>query len=83
MSRLIHSRRCSAHDHDHKHALEFSEMDDALDKIGSFRRSDAVDELRLQLRETEGNLRVVEEKVESLFKRLIKTRVSLLNMHSN
>ncbi|XP_057805904.1 uncharacterized protein LOC131020874 [Salvia miltiorrhiza] len=78
---------------DHKqHILEFCELDAALEKLVSLRRFDGgdgggvsaqVDELRLQLTETEGSLGVLEEKVEALFKRLIRTRVSLLNMQSN
>ncbi|XP_042016321.1 uncharacterized protein LOC121764352 [Salvia splendens] len=84
VSRLIGSRRCSGQDDDdHKHRLEFSEVDAALEKLVRLDGAMQVDELGLQLREMEESLGVVEDKVEGLFKRLVRTRVSLLNMHSN
>ncbi|KAL1541194.1 hypothetical protein AAHA92_25447 [Salvia divinorum] len=83
VSRLIGSRRWSGQDdHDHKHRLEFSELDATLEKLVRFDGAVQVDELGLQLREMEESLGVVEDKVEGLFKRLVRTRVSLLNMHS-
>lgn len=84
VSRLIGSKRCSGQDdHDHKHRLEFSELDAALEKLVRLDGTVQVDELGMQLREMEESLDVVEDKVEGLFKRLVRTRVSLLNMHSN
>lgn len=89
VSRLISSRRscCSGQD-----GVEFGEIDGLLCKISvSFRTSSSsrcedlgvqIDELQQQLRCADASLCVVEEEVESLFKRLIRTRVSLLNMHS-
>ncbi|KAK4405389.1 hypothetical protein Sango_0545400 [Sesamum angolense] len=85
VSRLINPRKNSGQDH--KDTLEFEELDASLCKLVSFRTSKCdigmqIDELQQQLRDMDSNIQVVEEKLEGLFKRLIKTRVSLLNMHS-
>ncbi|KAK6121517.1 hypothetical protein DH2020_044728 [Rehmannia glutinosa] len=61
--------------------LEFAELDATLCKIVSFRTSKC-DILQNQLRDMDEIIRVVEETLECLFKRLIKSRVSLLNMLS-
>lgn len=67
--------------------VEFGEIDGLLCKISvSFRTSSSlrceIDELQQQLRCADASLCVVEEELGSLFKSLIRTRVSLLNMHS-
>ncbi|KAK6143331.1 hypothetical protein DH2020_023679 [Rehmannia glutinosa] len=61
--------------------LEFAELDATLCKIVSFRTSKC-DILQHQLRDMDEIIRVVEETLECLYKRLIKSRVSLLNMLS-
>ncbi|KAG8364444.1 hypothetical protein BUALT_Bualt19G0129500 [Buddleja alternifolia] len=79
VSRLMSSRKVSGQ--------EFEEMDAALCKLLSFKISKSgigmhIDYLQHLLRETESSIEIVEETLQRLFKRLIKTRVSLLNMHS-
>lgn len=68
VSRLIGSRKSLGQD-------DLGEVDKV---VGGFR----CDVDLQQLREVEARLGAVEERVENLFKRLIRTRVSLLNMHS-
>ncbi|KAI3447896.1 hypothetical protein Pfo_004561 [Paulownia fortunei] len=85
VSRLMHSRKNSGQDH--KDTLEFGELDATLCKLVSFRTSKCdtgmqIDELQQQLRDMDASIQVVEETLERFFKRLIRTRVSLLNMQS-
>ncbi|PIN10496.1 hypothetical protein CDL12_16918 [Handroanthus impetiginosus] len=82
VSRLMSSRKISGQDS--KDAVQFGELDATLCKIVSLRtlKCEQIDELQQQLKDMDLGIQVVEESLECLFKRLIKTRVSLLNMHS-
>ncbi|KAG6403659.1 hypothetical protein SASPL_135887 [Salvia splendens] len=80
---LIESLLCSVSGRQELIEWMFSELDAALEKLVRLDGLVQVEELGMQLREMEESLDVVEEKVEGLFKRLVRTRVSLLNMHSN
>ncbi|KAL6531922.1 hypothetical protein OROMI_028285 [Orobanche minor] len=90
VSRLIRSRKTSVgqdQDNISRSTLEFGDLDATLSKIVSFRTSKygsvvQIDDLQQQLRDMDGTIQVVEERLECLFKRLIKSRVSLLNMQS-
>lgn len=78
VSRLMHPRKTT---NSGRETAEFGEMDA---KLVGFRTSRGhVDELQQQLRVIDASIEDVEETIERLFKRLIKTRVSLLNVHSH
>ncbi|KAK4437571.1 hypothetical protein Salat_0091000 [Sesamum alatum] len=85
VTELKHSRNFPGQDH--KEKLEFEEFDLALCKLAANRTSKCdngmqIDDLQHQLTDMNSSIRVVEEKLEFLFNRLINTRVSLLNMQS-
>ncbi|GER35916.1 hypothetical protein STAS_12223 [Striga asiatica] len=75
VSKLIGSRKISCHEHKSS-MLEFGDLDASLSK-GS-----KIEDSQQQLREMELAIIVLEEKLECLFKHLIKSRVTLLNMQS-
>ncbi|KAL6497937.1 hypothetical protein OROHE_026783 [Orobanche hederae] len=87
---IIRSRKTSGgQDQDNiSHSTpEFGDLDATLSKIVSFRTSKSgsvvqIDDVQQQLKDMDGTIQVVEERLECLFKRLIKSRVSLLNMQS-
>ncbi|WMV13315.1 hypothetical protein MTR67_006700 [Solanum verrucosum] len=61
-------------------ANEFDNVDAALCSLLSHNKTSKYEELTSQLREMEVTIEVVEEGLECFFRRLIKTRVSLLNV---
>ncbi|CAA0838308.1 Arabidopsis protein of unknown function (DUF241 [Striga hermonthica] len=70
--------------HKHKSSmLGFEDLDASLSKfVSKCETGSKSEELKQQLREMDLVIRVIEERLERLFKRLIKSRVSLLNMQS-
>ncbi|KAL7125530.1 hypothetical protein ABFS83_14G123600 [Erythranthe nasuta] len=84
------SRLMKFSDKEARQGVEFAEMDANLYKVvtvGFMTSSKCdnggkIDELQQQLRDIDASVQVVEETLDRLFKRLIRTRVSLLNMHS-
>ncbi|GER35920.1 hypothetical protein STAS_12228 [Striga asiatica] len=82
VSKLVGSRKVSCHEHKSS-MLGFEDLDASLSKIFSkCETGSKIEELKQQLREMDLVIAVIEERFESLFKRLIKSRVSLLNMQS-
>ncbi|XP_027769756.1 uncharacterized protein LOC107026508 [Solanum pennellii] len=59
---------------------EFDNVDAALFSLLSHNKASKYEELTNQLREMEVTIEVVEQGLECFFRRLIKTRVSLLNV---
>ncbi|KAL0422971.1 UNVERIFIED_CONTAM: hypothetical protein Slati_3320000 [Sesamum latifolium] len=77
VSELEHSRNSPGQDH--KETPELEEFDVALCKLAAYRTSKCdtgmqIDDLHYQLTDMNSSIQVVEEKLECLFKRLIKTR---------
>ncbi|CAA0828703.1 Arabidopsis protein of unknown function (DUF241 [Striga hermonthica] len=82
VSKLMWSRKVSCHEHKSS-MLEFGDLDASLSKfVSKCETGSKIEELQQQLREMDLIIRVIEERLECLFKRLIKSRVSLLNMQS-
>ncbi|CAA0828707.1 Arabidopsis protein of unknown function (DUF241 [Striga hermonthica] len=79
VSRLVmgSSRKVLCQEHGKSSTFDFGDLDVALRK-GIIR----VEELQGKLRAMDSIIREVEERLEWLFKRLIKSRVSLLNLQS-
>ncbi|GER57734.1 hypothetical protein STAS_35564 [Striga asiatica] len=83
VSKLMGSRKVSCHEHKSS-MLGFEDLDASLSKfVSKCETGSKIEELKQQLREMELVIRVIEERLERLFKRLIKSRVSLLNMQSH
>ncbi|GER55221.1 hypothetical protein STAS_32856 [Striga asiatica] len=86
VSKLVKSRKKSEGQYCKSTNLEFRDFDDALRKVVGYRVSKCesweIEGLQMKLREMGSIVHVIEERFESLFKRLIKFRVSLLNIQS-
>ncbi|CAA0816808.1 Arabidopsis protein of unknown function (DUF241 [Striga hermonthica] len=86
VSKLVKSRKKPDEQYFKSMNLEFRDFDDALRKVVGYRvskcESSEIEGLQMKLREMGLIVHVIEERFESLFKRLIKFRVSLLNIHS-
>lgn len=82
VSRLMHSKRVL---YDEKNLNEFDKVDASLMSLAGtkFTNMERVENVQNELREMESSIQILEEGLECLFKRLIKTRVSLLNMLSH
>ncbi|CAA0828708.1 Arabidopsis protein of unknown function (DUF241 [Striga hermonthica] len=82
VSKVMGSRKVLCHEHKSS-MLEFEDLDAWLSRfVSKCETGSKIEELKQQLREMELVITVIEEKLECLFKRLIKSRVSLLNMQS-
>ncbi|KAL3637122.1 hypothetical protein CASFOL_019421 [Castilleja foliolosa] len=82
VSKIVRSRKVSCQEHKYTTTLEFGDLDA---KLVQFRASkwesgEQIEELQKLLTDMDRIIQVVEEKLESLFKHLIRSRVSLLNM---
>ncbi|CAA0838314.1 Arabidopsis protein of unknown function (DUF241 [Striga hermonthica] len=84
VSSIMGSRKVSCHEHEHKSLmLEFGDLDASLSKfVSKCETGSKIEDLQQQLRKMELVIAVIEERLECLFKLLIKSRVSLLNMQS-
>ncbi|CAA0838313.1 Arabidopsis protein of unknown function (DUF241 [Striga hermonthica] len=84
VSKIMGSRKVSCHEHEYKSSmLEFGDLDASLSKfVSKCETSSKIEDLQQQLRKMELVITVIEERLECLFKLLIKSRVSLLNMQS-
>ncbi|XP_062104084.1 uncharacterized protein LOC133815242 [Humulus lupulus] len=76
VSKLVQSKRFGCHE---DVANEFAKVDDVL----LSQETNKANQAMLELKNLEMCVQDYEEKLESLFRRLIKTRVSLLNIHNN
>ncbi|CAA0838307.1 Arabidopsis protein of unknown function (DUF241 [Striga hermonthica] len=82
VSKVMGSRKVSCHEHKSL-MLGFEDLDASLSKfVNKCETGSKIEELKQQLREMDLAIIVIEERLGSLFKRLIKSRVSLLNMQS-
>ncbi|CAA0838311.1 Arabidopsis protein of unknown function (DUF241 [Striga hermonthica] len=84
LSKIMGSRKVSCHEHEYKSSmLEFGDLDASLSKfVSKCETGLKIEDLQQQLRKMELVIIVIEERLECLFKLLIKSRVSLLNMQS-
>ncbi|XP_055814711.1 uncharacterized protein LOC129884439 [Solanum dulcamara] len=64
-------------------ANEFDNVDAAVCSLLSHNKTSKYEELTSQLREMEATIEVLEEGIECFFRRLIKTRASLLNVFNH
>ncbi|KAL3637123.1 hypothetical protein CASFOL_019422 [Castilleja foliolosa] len=82
VSMLVGSRKVSCQEQKYTKTLDFGDLDS---KLVHFRASkcesgEQIEKLQKQLTDMDSIIQGVEEKLESLFKHLIRSRVSLLNM---
>ncbi|KAG6407811.1 hypothetical protein SASPL_130810 [Salvia splendens] len=70
LPKLMHSKKVSADENEFK-------------KVESFLQLNQENELVNHIKEMDSDIQVVEEDLESIFRQLIKTRVSLLNILHN
>ncbi|XP_047978388.1 uncharacterized protein LOC125220272 [Salvia hispanica] len=70
LSRLMHSKKVSTDENE-------------FNKVESFLQLNQENELVNHIKEMDSDIQVVEEDLESIFRQLIKTRVSLLNILNN
>lgn len=75
LSKIINSKKEEV-----ESSNEFDNVDAALCSLLGHNKTSKYEELTSQLREMEATIEVVEEGLECFFRRLIKTRVSLLNV---
>ncbi|KAL2537863.1 hypothetical protein Fot_19254 [Forsythia ovata] len=82
VSKLMQSKRVSSCQEDEADVNEFEKLDSSLLLLAGVKTniSGNHENLQNQLREMESGIQVIEEGLECLFKRLIKMRVSLLNI---
>ncbi|CAA0828705.1 Arabidopsis protein of unknown function (DUF241 [Striga hermonthica] len=82
VSKLMGARKVSCHEQKSS-MLEFGDLDASLSKfVSKCKTGLKIEELPQQLRKLDLVITVIEERLECLFKRLIKSRVTLLNMQS-
>ncbi|KAL2512558.1 hypothetical protein Adt_18158 [Abeliophyllum distichum] len=82
VSKLTQTKRVSSFQEDEADVNEFEKLDSSLLLLagGKTNKSGNHENLQIQLRVMESGIQFVEEGLECLFKRLIKMRVSLLNI---
>ncbi|CAA0838310.1 Arabidopsis protein of unknown function (DUF241 [Striga hermonthica] len=82
VSKIMGSRKVSCREHKSS-MLGFEDLDISLSKfVSKGETGSKIENLQRQLRKMELVITVIEERLECLFKRLIKSRVALLNMQS-
>ncbi|KAG6413567.1 hypothetical protein SASPL_126281 [Salvia splendens] len=65
------------------HSKKVSDVENEFNKVESFLQLNKENELVNHIKEMDSDIQVVEEDLESIFRQLIKTRVSLLNILNN